>query len=194
MMGRRNANFENDRKRRISLFGQKANSHMFDQAAKIQRNAAIKVNRNANEEVKEENDQTTSWSEFIIIGYENRSKAIFDVFVLFFVLYSCITSMFNSVFETSENPILVIFDLCVELIFVIDIALNFLHAYKDPDTFKEVRSLKKIGYNYVRNGWFLIDFVSVFPFRYLLPSGNSGEITKLLRLARLPRLSKLIDI
>ena len=114
--------------------------------------------------------------------------------VLFFVLYSCITSMFNSVFETNENPFIVYFDLGVELIFVIDIGLNFLHAYRDPDTFKEVRVLKQIGYNYVRYGWFFVDFISVFPFRYLLPQGNAGEITKLLRLARLPRLIKLIDI
>jgi hypothetical protein len=41
-------------------------------------------------------------------------------------------------------------------------------------------------------GWFLVDFISVFPFQYIF-LGN-GFMTKLFRLFRLPRLVKLIDI
>ena len=53
-----------------------------------------------------------------------------------------------------------------------------------------VRDLKKIAYNYLY-GWFFIDFVSIFPFDMLM---SSGVATKLFRLARLPRLIKLLDI
>jgi len=49
-----------------------------------------------------------------------------------------------------------------------------------------------IARNYIFNGWFLIDFVSVFPFEYIIP--DLGKGTKLFRLFRLPRLIKLIDI
>ena len=39
-------------------------------------------------------------------------------------------------------------------------------------------------------GWFFIDFVSVFPFDAMF---GSGIYTRLFRLARLPRLLKLLD-
>lgn len=39
-------------------------------------------------------------------------------------------------------------------------------------------------------GWFMIDFVSIFPFGQFF---NTGVVTKLFRLCRLPRLIKLID-
>lgn len=39
-------------------------------------------------------------------------------------------------------------------------------------------------------GWFMVDFVSIFPFGMFF---NTGVVTKLIRLCRLPRLVKLID-
>lgn len=41
-----------------------------------------------------------------------------------------------------------------------------------------------------------MDFVAVIPFQYFIPGGNSGKNlqTKLIRLFRLPRMMKLIDI
>jgi len=56
-----------------------------------------------------------------------------------------------------------------------------------------VKDLKKIGRKYVFQGWFFVDFISVFPFK-LLTSSNESTMTKLFRLFRLPRLIKLIDI
>ena len=53
-----------------------------------------------------------------------------------------------------------------------------------------VRDLKRIATNYLY-GWFLIDFVSIFPFDIIM---SSGVVTKLVRLFRLPRLIKLLDI
>jgi len=41
-------------------------------------------------------------------------------------------------------------------------------------------------------GWFIVDFVSIFPFQLLISS--NAVLTKLFRLFRLPRLVKLIDI
>jgi hypothetical protein len=52
-------------------------------------------------------------------------------------------------------------------------------------------NLKQIAKNYVFKGWFIVDFLSVFPFEEIFPS---GAITKLFRLFRLPRMIKLIDL
>ena len=79
----------------------------------------------------------------------------------------------------------------VEQIFVLDLLLNFITSYKDVETQIVHMELKAIAKNYIFHGWFFVDFVSVFPFNVFLPT---GQVTKLLRLARLPRLIKMIDI
>jgi len=71
------------------------------------------------------------------------------------------------------------------------LCLNFIHSFIHPETLEVVVDIKEIAKNYVFKGWFFIDFVSVFPFEQLFPTGS---LTKLLRLFRLPRLIKLIDI
>ena len=53
-------------------------------------------------------------------------------------------------------------DTIVDILFGIDICLNFISAYDDPITGLPVISLKKIAKNYV-SGWFWIDLVSVIP-------------------------------
>jgi len=73
-----------------------------------------------------------------------------------------------------------------------DFILNFLQSYKHPETYEIVKDLKSIAQNYVIHGWFVIDFISVFPFGMLMQS--ESDVTKLFRLFRLPRLIKLIDI
>ncbi len=45
--------------------------------------------------------------------------------------------------------------------------------------------------NYNR-GWFIIDFVAVFPFQLML--GNYARALKLIRLLRLPKLIDMLDI
>jgi len=78
----------------------------------------------------------------------------------------------------------------VEATFYTDLVLNFFHAVKDPDTQAITDTFKGISLNYLTT-WFPIDFVSVFPFYIVLPT---GVMTKLFRLARLPRLLKLLDV
>ena len=80
----------------------------------------------------------------------------------------------------------------VEIFFVIDITLNFLTEYKDPETYETVRSVSKIGRKYIFRGYFIVDSIAIIPFQYILNSSTMQ--TKLLRLFRLPRLLKLIDI
>ena len=101
--------------------------------------------------------------------------------------------MFYATFSHgSINPILEIVDLIIEIFFWMDLTFNFLQSYKHPETQEIVDNPKMIAKNYVFHGWFFIDFVSVFPFGILMQSNS--DATKLLRLFRLPRLIKLIDI
>ena len=68
--------------------------------------------------------------------------------------------------------------------------LNFITEFIEPTSRKPNRELKDILVNYL-TGWFIIDFLSVFPFNSIM---KSGSVTKLFRLFRLPRLLKLLDV
>lgn len=115
---------------------------------------------------------------------------MFDVVILLLVGYSCITSLFYVAFVSPTNTLHKAFDWIVEIAFYTDLFLNFITEYYDPTLRKPVRDLKCILINYV-TGWFMIDFLSVFPFASIMDTGSG---TKLFRLFRIPRLLKLLDV
>ena len=94
-------------------------------------------------------------------------------------------------FTNPNDKTLEVIDFVVEVMFWLDLILNFISSYKHPESLVIVTDLKLIARNYVFKGWFMVDFVSVFPFKMFM---STGQITKLFRLFRLPRLIKLIDI
>jgi hypothetical protein len=69
--------------------------------------------------------------------------------------------------------------------------LSFFQSYTDSETNKPVTTFKNIGYRYL-TGWFLVDFLSVFPF-YLIFSKN-GLLIQMLRIFRMPKLMELIKV
>ena len=111
--------------------------------------------------------------------------------MLLLVGYSCFSNVLYVAFSPPENYYLQLFDNSVDVIFGIDLILNFVQSYRDSENYENVTDLKLIAKNYVFRGWFFVDFFSVFPFQLIMDAGNA---TKLLRLLRLPRLIKLIDI
>ena len=111
--------------------------------------------------------------------------------MLFLVGYSCFTSIYYVAFSPPSEIAQKIVDWIVEVFFYLDIIFYFFQEYKDPETFENVSSYKRIAAKYVFRGWFIIDFISVFPFMIFLQS--NALLTKMFRLFRLPRLVKLMD-
>lgn len=141
---------------------------------------------------EEESQKNRTFFDKLIISESSKWKAIFDILMLILVGYSCITSIFYVAFNAPSNIVHITFDWSVEVCFFSDLVFNFFQEYKDPETYENIRSHKQIAMKYIFKGWFIIDFVSVFPFVAILQ--QNALITKLFRLFRLPRLIKLIDI
>ena len=182
---------EKDRQKRKILYGSRASSKIFESSSMPMSGTSISKSK-----VKKDHHlhdhQPQSWKERLIISSENKQKAIFDVFILFLVGYSCVTCVFYAAFSEATHETVIQFDFAIEFVFGFDLLLNFFQSYLDVDTNIEIREFKKIARNYIFHGWFFVDFISVFPFQILFRS--QGEKTKLFRLFRLPRLIKLIDI
>lgn len=86
------------------------------------------------------------------------------------------------------------FDYVCDVMFGIDIMINFLSAYYNEKN-ELVTNYKTIAINYVW-GWFIIDALAFMPLNYIFEdmSTNKTTLSKLLRILRLPRLYKLIKI
>lgn len=87
-----------------------------------------------------------------------------------------------------NNPVWDGIDILVDSVFYLDMILTFFTPYWENE--KLIISLKAIACNYFQF-WFIIDFLSIFPFEQIIDSGNA---LVLVRISRLPRLYRLVKI
>ena len=132
---------------------------------------------------------------------DNKFKRGWNVIMILLLAYVATFVPFNICFNldfTGELSTMDIVDAIVDILFAVDIVINFLSTYEDPVTQIPVIDIKKIASNYI-TGWFLIDIIAVFPTQIIedIVTGDqsqNGHQIKLVRLARLPRLYRLIRI
>ncbi|KAI1287678.1 Potassium voltage-gated channel protein eag [Halotydeus destructor] len=91
-------------------------------------------------------------------------KAIWDWVILCLTFYTAIMVPFNVAFKnkTSEDVSLLVLDSIVDVIFFIDIVLNFHTTFVGPGG-EVVSDPKIIRMNYLRS-WFIIDLLSCLPY------------------------------
>jgi hypothetical protein len=151
-----------------------------------------------NEEEEEVVASKKHWTNKLIIKETSKLKAAYDIYINLIVAYSCFETIYIVCFSPNIPNYQQYFDdYYIQICFLIDIIFSFLTEYKDPETYETIRSISKIGKRYVFKGSFIVDTLAVFPFNLIFASskkGNSIVAARLLRLFRLPRLVKLIDI
>ncbi|CAJ0934153.1 unnamed protein product [Ranitomeya imitator] len=111
-------------------------------------------------------------------------KAVWDWLILLLVIYTAIFTPYSAAFLLNDqeeqkencgyscNPLSVV-DLMVDIMFIIDILINFRTTY--VNTNEEVVSHPgKIAIHYFK-GWFLIDMVAAIPFDLLIFGSGSEE-------------------
>lgn len=113
------------------------------------------------------------------------------------LLLACVAILtpYECAFTVVEVNALFAFNRLMDALFLLDMGINFLMAYRDDVTGLWVRSVKLIALKYLRM-WFWIDFVSIFPFDVfaLGESEATGAELQVLRMIRLARLLKLARI
>lgn len=86
--------------------------------------------------------------------------------------------------QADPNSAIGMMEIGVDLSFGHDIYLNFRTAYFS-DEGKLIRDAKQIAFTYLK-GWFLVDFISIFPFEVVVDSlGNiNPTIASILGMSR----------
>ncbi|XP_028417338.1 potassium voltage-gated channel subfamily H member 6-like isoform X2 [Dendronephthya gigantea] len=143
-------------------------------------------------------------------------KAIWDWFVLALVTYTAVVTPYmasfvlamdpeqneldervsNATSETSSSyrysDPLVIVDYVVDIMFVIDIFINFRTTYVDGNN--DVVSIPcRIAVHYMKT-WFIIDMVAAIPFELLFMIGDTEQTTTLIGLLKTARLLRLVRV
>ncbi len=73
---------------------------------------------------------------------------------------------FKIAYVDNDSMFVTNLELLIDILFGIDIFINFMTTYEDPVTLATVTDHKKIAIEYLK-GWFLLDVLACFPFQIL---------------------------
>ncbi|XP_039609761.1 potassium voltage-gated channel subfamily H member 2 isoform X1 [Polypterus senegalus] len=131
-------------------------------------------------------------------------KAVWDWLILLLVIYTAIFTPYSAAFLLNDqeevkrmdcgyscNPLTVV-DLIVDIMFIIDILINFRTTYVNSND-EVVSHPGRIAVHYFK-GWFLIDMVAAIPFDLLIFRSGSEETTTLIGLLKTARLLRLVRV
>ncbi|XP_019673644.2 potassium voltage-gated channel subfamily H member 6 [Felis catus] len=131
-------------------------------------------------------------------------KAVWDWLILLLVIYTAIFTPYSAAFLLSDqdesqrmdcgytcSPLTVV-DLIVDIMFVVDIVINFRTTYVNTND-EVVSHPRRIAIHYFK-GWFLIDMVAAIPFDLLIFRTGSDETTTLIGLLKTARLLRLVRV
>ncbi|XP_051567840.1 potassium voltage-gated channel subfamily H member 7-like isoform X2 [Myxocyprinus asiaticus] len=147
--------------------------------------------------------QTPRMDKFTILHY-SPFKAVWDWLILLLVIYTAIFTPYSAAFLLNDleerkrrecgyscSPLNVV-DLIVDIMFIVDILINFRTTYVNTNE-EVVSHPAKIAVHYFK-GWFLIDMVAAIPFDLLIFGSGSEETTTLIGLLKTARLLRLVRV
>ncbi|CAL8268642.1 unnamed protein product, partial [Lota lota] len=147
--------------------------------------------------------QTPRMDTFTILHY-SPFKAVWDWLILLLVIYTAILTPYAAAFLLNDreeqkrrecgyscSPLNVV-DLMVDIMFIIDILINFRTTYVNHNE-EVVSHPARIAIHYFK-GWFLIDMVAAIPFDLLIFGSGSDETTTLIGLLKTARLLRLVRV
>ena len=130
----------------------------------------------------------------IIIMPNSSFKLFWNIVIMIMLAYTSIFVPYQIAFQDDEGAFLAGLSILIDVLFFVDIIVNFFSSYETTGG-REETSLKKIARNYI-GSWFLVDLLATFPTQILEKEedASNSDVNKLARLARLPRLYRLLRI
>lgn len=134
--------------------------------------------------------ETTWW---ILLHY-SAFKAFWDWIILLLVLYTAVFTPYSAAFLLDEHgdlrqrsnvcgytcDPLNVADLMVDVLFIVDIVINFRTTYVDQKD-EVITQPSRIAKHYIK-GWFPIDLFAAIPFDLLIFRSGSDEVRTLCKL------------
>ena len=124
-----------------------------------------------------------------------KLKTAWTLVIVVLLIYTAIFVPYKIAFIEEETTFLQAMEATVDILFGIDMFVNFISAIEDPVSGKLVVHHRTIAKHYLK-GWFWLDFLACFPFQLIKFDGGEDVAGNqaILRLARLPRLYRLVRL
>ncbi|KAJ7421082.1 Potassium voltage-gated channel subfamily H member 4 [Willisornis vidua] len=159
----------------------------------------VKINRNVFEgkpSIPEYKVASVQKSRFILLHY-SIFKALWDWLILLATFYVAVTVPYNVCFTGTEDSLsaarsTIVSDIAVEMLFILDIILNFRTTYVSQSG-QVVYDPRSICIHYVAT-WFFVDLIAALPFDLLyIFNVTVTSLVHLLKTVRLLRLLRLLQ-
>jgi len=102
----------------------------------------------------------------------NNRRMNWDLLVIFLALYNCVMIPLNVAFNTELDEVLPdsldYFEKFIDILFVLDILLNFRTTFINPKTNIEIVEPMRVGKNYLNSIRFPVDVLASIPFDYFI--------------------------
>ena len=158
-------------------------------------------------ETKHEEETAKAKLPWYTLDHASKPRNVWDLFIIVLALWNCIFIPFEVAFKPEKSDSILVSDRACDILFAVDIVVNFMTTYVNPKTNLDVTDPTRIVKNYVFGGRFWVDLLASIPFDLLIvaeaPDPNvivePGEggidvttVTGLLKMVRLLRLGRII--
>ena len=125
----------------------------------------------------------------------SKFRQYWDIIIILFVVYNVIVMPMEIGINLESTPIRSAFESVVDILFFIDICLNFFTGFTD-DMNKLTMDPKIIALRYIK-AWFFIDLFATLPFELIaaifgIDAGSNVKLFALLKCPRLLRLGRIM--
>ncbi|EGZ25384.1 hypothetical protein PHYSODRAFT_479009 [Phytophthora sojae] len=124
----------------------------------------------------------------LTISIHSTFRHWWDFVITVSIAYVIILTPIKVGFEVQSTGISYALDAVVDIIYLIEMVLNFFTSYEDDATGEEIKDLDKIRRNYIQS-WFLVDAVSSFPSSLIGTTNGLLTLSKILKVARVAKVS-----
>lgn len=112
------------------------------------------------------------------LRHDSLFKAVWDWLILALVIFTAIEIPYSVAFliplqDKGNTPKLfkvtplLVFNLWVDLMFIMDILINFRTTFVDSNSDEVISNPKQIALHYLKT-WFVVDFVAAIPFEFMV--------------------------
>ncbi|XP_055828534.1 potassium channel SKOR [Solanum dulcamara] len=129
-------------------------------------------------------------SQGFVIHPENRWYRMWENFILIWSIYSSFFTPMEFAFFNGLPRKLFLLDICGQIVFLVDIVIQFFVAYRDSQTYKMVYKRTPIALRYLKSH-FIMDFLGCMPWDIIYKAVDSKEEVRYLLWIRLSRARRI---
>ncbi|KAH0711313.1 hypothetical protein KY289_007272 [Solanum tuberosum] len=129
-------------------------------------------------------------SQGFVIHPDNRWYRMWENFILIWSIYSSFFTPMEFAFFNGLPRKLFLLDICGQIVFLVDIVIQFSVAYRDSQTYKMVYKRTPIALRYLKSH-FIMDFLGCMPWDIIYKAVGSKEEVRYLLWIRLSRARRI---